>query len=67
MGKDLMHEDIQHDAGTVTTTYRETIGALAGDPAELEQVYQEARNSGEMDAFKEAIDDRYHAAPDNLL
>ena len=62
-----MDEDIQHEAGTATMTYGETIGALAADPAELEHVYQEALKSGETDAFKEAIDDRYHAAPDNLL
>ena len=48
-------------------SYDETVGALAGDAEQLEQVYQEALQSGEGDAFKQAIDERHTNAPDNLL
>jgi hypothetical protein len=48
-------------------SYHNTVGALAQDAAQLEQVYQAAVNAGELDTFKEAIDDSYTVAPDNLL
>jgi hypothetical protein len=37
-------------------SYQETISALARDPERLEQIYREARQGGETDAFRQAID-----------
>ncbi len=48
-------------------TYHEQLSDLATDPQELEQVYQEAVKAGETAAFKEAVDDSYGGAPENLL
>jgi hypothetical protein len=48
-------------------SYRDTVKALAGDAEQLEQVYQTALKAGEADEFKQAIDDSYTAAPENLL
>jgi hypothetical protein len=48
-------------------SYYDTVNALAGDPEQLEQVYQAAVKSGESDAFRAAIDAGRTAAPDNLL
>ena len=48
-------------------SYRETVGALAQDAEQLEQVYQAAREAGETDAFKQALDDSHTSAPENLL
>ncbi len=48
-------------------TYNEAINALAGDAEQLEQLYQAAVQSGEGDAFREAIDAGRATAPDNLL
>jgi hypothetical protein len=48
-------------------SYHDTVGALAEDAEQLEQLYQAAIEAGETDAFKQAIDDSHAAAPDNLL
>jgi hypothetical protein len=48
-------------------SYHDTVSALAGDAERLEKVYQEARQGGEMDAFRQAIDANYTTTPDNLL
>jgi hypothetical protein len=47
--------------------YHNTVKALAGDAEKLEWVYRAAREAGETDAFKQAIDDSHTKAPDNLL
>lgn len=52
---------------TLVDSYRDAMSALAADPEHLELVYQEARESGETAAFREAIDASYATAPDNLL
>lgn len=48
-------------------SYHDTVCALAKDAEQMEQVYHAALKAGEMDAFKEAIDDSYRSAPENLL
>ncbi len=48
-------------------SYNEKIEALRSDAEQLERVYQQAREAGETDAFKQAIDASYASAPDNLL
>jgi hypothetical protein len=48
-------------------SYHDTVGALAQDAEQLEQVYHAALKAGEVDAFKQAIDDSHTSAPDNLL
>ena len=48
-------------------SYHDTVGALAADAEQLEQVYHAALEAGEPDAFKQAIDDSHANAPDNLL
>jgi hypothetical protein len=48
-------------------SYQETVGALAADAEQLEQVYQTALGAGEADAFKQAIDASHTAEPENLL
>ena len=48
-------------------SYHEEVETLAQDPARLEQVYAEASEAGQGDAFKQAIDESYASAPDNLL
>ena len=47
--------------------YEDTLSNLANDPEELERTYQSAVKAGQADAFREAIDARRSAAPDNLL
>lgn len=47
--------------------YQERISTLSTDPETLEQVYQAALQAGETEAFREAIESSYGAAPDNLL
>jgi hypothetical protein len=48
-------------------SYQDTVRELAGDAEQLEQVYQTAREAGETEAFKQAIDHSHASAPDNLL
>lgn len=48
-------------------SYHDTVSALAGDAEQLEQIYQTARQTGEADAFQQAIDANHATAPDNLL
>ena len=48
-------------------SYDDTINTLSADAEQLEQVYQAARQAGETDAFKQAIDAGHTSAPDNLL
>lgn len=48
-------------------SYKDRIKALAQNPERLEQAYAEAREAGEADAFKRAIEDSHASAPDNLL
>lgn len=48
-------------------SYHDKIRALRSDAQQLEHVYQEARKAGETDAFKQAIDDHFASAHDNLL
>jgi hypothetical protein len=49
------------------TSYHATVSALAQDAEQMEQVFRAALQAGERDAFKEAVDDSYRAAPENLL
>ncbi len=48
-------------------SYHDRVRTLVQDPERLEQVYAEAREAGEGDAFRRAIDDSHASAPDNLL
>ena len=48
-------------------SYHDKVGASAQDAEQMEQVYHAAVKSGEIDAFKGAIEDGYRSAPDNLL
>ena len=48
-------------------SYHHTVSTLAEDAEQLEQVYQAARQAGETEAFRQAIDDSHASAPDNLL
>ena len=48
-------------------SYREAVSALAEDAEQLEQIYHTALKAGEVDAFKQAIDDSHTSAPENLL
>jgi len=48
-------------------SYHDTVGALAQDAEQLEQIYHTALEAGEADAFKQAIDDSHASAPENLL
>ena len=48
-------------------SYHDTVSTLAQDAEQLEQVFQTAIEAGEMDAFKQAIDDSHASAPENLL
>jgi hypothetical protein len=48
-------------------SYHDTVSALAQDAEKLEQIYHTALKAGEIDAFKQAIDDSYADAPENLL
>ena len=48
-------------------TYQETLNNLGNDAEQLEQLYQSAVRAGKADAFRDAIDARLSAAPDNLL
>ncbi|MGW8319048.1 MAG: hypothetical protein ACWGPS_07340 [Candidatus Promineifilaceae bacterium] len=48
-------------------SYHETVGTLAEDPEQLEQVYRAALEAGETDAFQRAIDANHTTAPENLL
>jgi len=48
-------------------SYHDTVSALSTDAEQLEHVYRAARQAGETDAFKQAIDDSRASAPENLL
>jgi len=48
-------------------TYQETVDNLGDNAEQLENLYQAAVRAGKGDAFREAIDARRAAAPDNLL
>lgn len=50
-----------------TESYRQSVSKLATNPEKLELAYQAALEADESDAFKQAIDASYAAAPDNLL
>jgi hypothetical protein len=54
-------------SGTITESYRRTVSTLAEDPEKLELVYRAALETGESEAFKQAIDASHATAPDNLL
>ncbi len=58
---------LDRGAEAITMSYRDTVRALAADAEQLEQVYHAALKAGEMDAFKQAIDDSHASAPENLL
>lgn len=62
-----MNESNEQTGATLVDAYRNTVDALAADPEQLELVYREARESGEVGAFKEAVNASYTTAPDNLL
>jgi hypothetical protein len=47
--------------------YQETVSAFSTDPEQLEQIYQAALRAGETEAFREAIESSFTAAPENLL
>jgi hypothetical protein len=48
-------------------TYSDTIKTLSEDPEQLERLYHEAAEAGQTSAFRQAIDEHYATAPDNLL
>jgi hypothetical protein len=48
-------------------SYQDKVSTLAQDPEQLEQTYQAALRAGEVEAFRQAIDDSHAAAPENLL
>lgn len=48
-------------------SYQDTVRELAQDAEKLEQVYHAAREAGETEAFRQAIDDSHASVPDNLL
>lgn len=48
-------------------SYDDLVSANVENAGEMEQVYQEALKDGDVEAFKSAIEESYHAAPDNLL
>jgi hypothetical protein len=48
-------------------SYHDTVGDLADDAEQLEQVCRGALKAGETDAFEQAIDAGHTAAPENLL
>jgi len=48
-------------------SYHELVGALGDDAEQLEKAYGAAVEAGQADAFRQAIDARRTAAPDNLL
>jgi hypothetical protein len=48
-------------------SYHDKVSTLAQDAEQMEQVYHAALKADETDAFKEAIDDSYRSAPENLL
>ncbi len=51
----------------ISMSYRDTASALAQDAEQLEQEYHAALKAGGLDAFEQAIDARYSAAPENGL
>jgi hypothetical protein len=51
----------------MTMSYHDTVSALAGDAEQLEETYHAALKAGDTDAFQQAIEDSYAAAPENLL
>lgn len=48
-------------------TYQMKVNALAEDAEQLEQVFQAALQAGEVQAFRQAIDEQHTAVPENLL
>lgn len=48
-------------------TWQETVDKLGDNAEQLEQLYRTAVRAGKGDAFREAIETRHAAAPDNLL
>ena len=47
--------------------YHDTVSGIAEDAEQLEQVYQAALKAGEVDVFKQAVDDSFATSPGNLL
>lgn len=48
-------------------SYHDIVSDLAQEAKQLEQVYRAAVEAGEVEAFKQAIDDNHASAPENLL
>lgn len=48
-------------------SYHETINDLSNNPQRLEELYHQAIDNGEADAFRRAIETGHTIAPDNLL
>ena len=48
-------------------SYRDTVRDIGPDAEQLELAYQRAARAGEADAFGEAVEAQYAAAPENLL
>lgn len=48
-------------------SYYSTIDEVADDPEQLEQAYQKAVKAGQVESFRQAIDARRAAAPDDRL
>ncbi|WP_420627994.1 hypothetical protein [Candidatus Leptofilum sp.] len=48
-------------------SYHDAVKALSENPAELEQLYQDAVKAGQKKAFQQAIDANFQDAPSNLL
>lgn len=51
----------------IAVSYHEKINAHSADPRRLEEIYHEALDGGEADAFQRAIETGHTVAPDNLL
>lgn len=62
-----MEENFNMTVDLTPHSYHETVRELAGDPEQLEQLFQQATKRGETSAFKRAIDDVHQETPHNML
>jgi hypothetical protein len=56
-----------HPKEEITMSYQETVSDLAKNAEQLEQVYHAALESGQSEAFTQAIEANHSFAPENLL
>lgn len=62
-----MNETDKNTSTTHVESYRDKVSALAAEPEQLELLYQKALESGETQAFREAVEARHATEPHNLL